>query len=157
MKKIEKKIRCNACGGTGIYKGFAEGEGFGIVCRRCDGTGNIDFVLKYNDPVTTPIVRKNIVTVLECNVGIRVGIDGEFTKDSFGGMPYQDWLAGKSFPEKSETREYSCPAQWCQCTGKPSFSQAGCTYGMFSRCNNYSTKNKCWEIYDKENFSPEEK
>ena len=33
------KIECDACDATGIYHGFAESEGVGVVCLKCDGTG----------------------------------------------------------------------------------------------------------------------
>jgi len=33
------KTQCSACNGTGIYHGFAEPPGVGVVCLPCDGTG----------------------------------------------------------------------------------------------------------------------
>ena len=33
------KAVCDACDGTGVYCGFAEPEGVGVVCLNCDGTG----------------------------------------------------------------------------------------------------------------------
>jgi hypothetical protein len=33
------KAECSACGGTGVYKGFAEPSGVGVVCLECKGTG----------------------------------------------------------------------------------------------------------------------
>lgn len=37
MAKV--KIECNACGATGLYKGFAEPPGTAVVCLYCKGTG----------------------------------------------------------------------------------------------------------------------
>jgi hypothetical protein len=35
----EFKVECGACGGTGLYKGFAEPPETAVVCARCGGTG----------------------------------------------------------------------------------------------------------------------
>ncbi len=37
MKTI--KAECHDCGGTGLYKGFAEPEGHAVICASCGGTG----------------------------------------------------------------------------------------------------------------------
>lgn len=39
MAKQVVKVECGACGATGIYCGFAEPKGEGVVCRVCKGTG----------------------------------------------------------------------------------------------------------------------
>jgi DnaJ-class molecular chaperone len=33
------KVECGSCGGTGLYKGFAEPEGYAVICRNCGGKG----------------------------------------------------------------------------------------------------------------------
>lgn len=33
------EVRCPDCGGTGVYHGFAEPEGVGVVCLGCGGSG----------------------------------------------------------------------------------------------------------------------
>lgn len=33
------EVECPNCGGTGIYHGFAEPEGVGVICINCIGTG----------------------------------------------------------------------------------------------------------------------
>ena len=33
---------CKACGGTGLYKGFAEKEGCAVVCNQCNGSGFVE-------------------------------------------------------------------------------------------------------------------
>lgn len=30
---------CSSCGGTGLYRGFAEREGEPVICLTCGGTG----------------------------------------------------------------------------------------------------------------------
>ena len=38
-KKERVKAICGDCGGTGVYCGFAELEGVGVVCLGCAGSG----------------------------------------------------------------------------------------------------------------------
>jgi hypothetical protein len=33
------KAECGACEGSGIYRGFAEPPGVGVVCLQCNGSG----------------------------------------------------------------------------------------------------------------------
>lgn len=40
---ITIEIDCPACGGTGLYRGFAEPEGVAVVCLECRGTGAKEF------------------------------------------------------------------------------------------------------------------
>jgi hypothetical protein len=42
MAKQTIKVMCPSCGGTGVYCGFAEPKGVGVVCVKCDGTGCAD-------------------------------------------------------------------------------------------------------------------
>ncbi len=141
--------QCDACTGSGVYKGYAEQEGFAVQCRRCKGSGcskeTITWI-DFNGRVTKP----GIHTVVEFNPGIGLGgVPGEF---NFGGMSYKSWSDGDPFPAKSEMREYTCPAQWYQSIDydkKPKWDEClGC--GMFSSCDMFSSKNKCWEKFDKE-------
>ena len=37
--RVSIKVECTSCGATGVYCGFAEPEGTGVVCLACDGTG----------------------------------------------------------------------------------------------------------------------
>lgn len=32
-------VECESCSSTGVYHGFAEPKGVGVVCIRCNGTG----------------------------------------------------------------------------------------------------------------------
>lgn len=32
-------VSCPSCRGTGVYRGFAEPPGVGVVCLKCSGTG----------------------------------------------------------------------------------------------------------------------
>lgn len=41
--KITIEIECSSCGGTGVYCGFMEPKGTGVVCIDCNGTGKAYF------------------------------------------------------------------------------------------------------------------
>lgn len=60
MSKLEVKAECSSCGGTGIYRGFAEPPGVGVVCVNCDGTGASTILYT---PFTTRKTRTDIKTV----------------------------------------------------------------------------------------------
>lgn len=82
------EVECNACGGTGIYHGFAEPEGIGVVCLACNGTGKVK--LKYK-PFTGRKMRKGIKTVQRSKGGfIATGI-GPIGKS----ITYDEFLKGK--------------------------------------------------------------
>lgn len=36
---ITVQAECTACRGTGIYRGFAEPPGVGVICLGCNGSG----------------------------------------------------------------------------------------------------------------------
>lgn len=54
------KVKCRACGGTGLYCGMAEPKGVAVVCVQCEGTGGHDF--EY-EPFVARVPRKGIQTV----------------------------------------------------------------------------------------------
>ena len=147
MEKIEFNEECKSCEGTGIYKGFAEVKKAGVVCHRCEGTGCFRFKHEY----TTFKERKernDIIRVVECNPGI--GIDDS---SKFGGLPYKDWLRGDKFIKGTEMRKYTCPAWWYQSANyklKPGWKECWAC-GVFSGCKMFSSKEKCWQRWDKEN------
>jgi len=81
------KAECSACGGTGVYSGFAEPEGVGVVCLRCGGTGCVEvkYALftkrkKRRDIKTVKLSRGS--TILSCGPG---GTE----------VSYKDFLNGK--------------------------------------------------------------
>lgn len=152
-KKIEYDYQCTACKGTGIYVGFAEDDGFGVVCQICNGTGKAHVKLEYDDFIEK-VKRKDIKRVLQCNPGIAVGIGKNLTLNSFGGMDYEDWFNGKPFPDKSEMREFTCPAWWFQSADykkKPDWARCDNLWGKaFSACCHFNNKEECWRMFDKE-------
>ena len=38
-EKVTVKAECSSCGGTGVYRGFAEPKGVGVICLDCQGSG----------------------------------------------------------------------------------------------------------------------
>jgi len=151
MKKIFTVNEiCDECDGTGLYIGFGEQDGAAVVCHRCGGTGCFKYNHTYEKFETKILSKEKIKRVFECNPGITIGSNDEVKLSDFGGMPYKDWLMGKSFPKGSEMRKYTCPAHWAQTTGikKPNWDE--CEFGLFADCSSFKTKEKCWEKWDKE-------
>lgn len=67
QKKIEHQ--CDDCCGTGVYCGFAEPQGVGVVCLGCRGTGKA--VFRY-----TPFTgrkRKRGVSIVKNSRGVFIG------------------------------------------------------------------------------------
>jgi hypothetical protein len=82
------KTECGSCGGTGIYCGFAEPEGTGVICFNCDGSGCriIEYV-----PFTSRKERRNVSKVMRSRgtfIGTGVGPVGDY-------ITYEDFLKGK--------------------------------------------------------------
>jgi len=157
---IEYNARCDSCKGSGLYCGFAEKKGFTVVCRECKGTGKVHKEITYYD-FEKRVERKDVKRVLQHNPGFGIGT-GQVNKDSgnpifvgsesFGGLSYKDWKAGKPFVRGTEMREFVCPAWWYQSADyskKPKWDECiGC--GSFSDCKNFINKEKCWEKFDKQ-------
>ncbi|MBU1067070.1 hypothetical protein KKE60_04755 [Patescibacteria group bacterium] len=151
--KIEYDCKCKPCKGTGLYIGIVERDGFAVVCHHCAGTGKRHEVLEYDD-FEGKEKRDNVIRVLEINPGICAGVNPEkgFTMESYGGMPYEDWLKGEPFPLGSEMRLFACPAWWYQSADygkKPRWDWCR-GLGAFYNCDHFPTKEECWERFDRE-------
>ncbi len=145
--KIEKVGKCDSCGGTGVYQGLAEGGKLAVVCSRCKGTGKRVYVLEWEDFVGRQ-KRKNVTWVLQRGTSYKLGRELE----GIGGMSYNDFLAGKPFPPKSEPRKWCCPAYWKQNeTGEKNLWDCDTWGGRFCDCTHYKNKDECWARYDAEN------
>lgn len=85
---VTVEAECSACRGTGVYHGFAEPDGVGVVCLTCKGTGAMK--LHYS-PFTGRKTRKDIKTVrLSSGTFIATGIG-----PCVGSVTYEEFLAGK--------------------------------------------------------------
>lgn len=86
MKTI--KIECDACDGTGLYRGFAEPRGVAVVCLRCGGTGCAE--IRY-EPFKRRKGRRDVQTVRYSRgtfIGTGVGPVG-------GSVTYAEFAAGQ--------------------------------------------------------------
>ncbi|MFA5377068.1 MAG: hypothetical protein WC455_15055 [Dehalococcoidia bacterium] len=154
---LELEAECKTCGASGLYVGMAERDGAAVVCSTCKGTGKQIIKVDYADFEERKLPAKLVARVFEVNPGIVIGEgttkEGKhFNLSDFGGMPFHDWLYGKPFPEKSEDRNFTCPAWWYQCANynkKPKWDECG--YGIFSECKHFPSKNRCWNRWDEEN------
>jgi hypothetical protein len=84
MEKVRTK--CGSCGGTGLYRGFAEPAG--VACLNCEGTGcrTIDY-----EPFTARVDRTDVATVRLSRgtfIGTGVGPAG-------GSVTYDEFRRGK--------------------------------------------------------------
>lgn len=87
-KVMSVEAECGSCDGTGIYRGFAEPKGVGVVCLNCDGTGRK--VIKYK-PFGGRRTRDDVKTVRRSAgsfIATGVGPTG-------GSVTYEEFLSGK--------------------------------------------------------------
>jgi hypothetical protein len=87
-QSVTLDVECGSCGGTGIYCGFAEPEGVGVVCLTCKGSGKAQLTYK---PFTTRKRRDNVETV-RLSAGSFIGMGFGPTG---GSVSYQEFLSGK--------------------------------------------------------------
>lgn len=86
IQRVETE--CSSCQGTGIYRGFAEPQGVGVVCLNCDGTGcrTMEYTpftgLKRRDDVRT--VQRSRGSLIFAGVG-----------PTGGSISYEEFLRGK--------------------------------------------------------------
>jgi len=85
--KMKVKAECGACGGTGVYSGFAEAAGVGVVCRQCGGTGCHE--IQYT-PFTKRKRRSGIKT-MQVSQGTFIASCGPVGE----GITYDEFLKGK--------------------------------------------------------------
>jgi len=82
------QAECSSCGGTGVYCGFAEPKGTGVVCLSCDGTGCRTIEYK---PFTGLKTRTGVHTVRRSQgtfIATGIGPTG-------GSVSYDEFLKGK--------------------------------------------------------------
>lgn len=144
---IEIEQQCPQCGGTGLYIGMAEKDGFSVQCHGCKGTGKSIFKHSWSE-FKGRVENESAKFVIAVNPGICVGLgNGEYEPEYFGGIPYEDWKNGAEIPEM---RNCTCPAWWYQLADyekKPDWDIC-CSFGTFSSCANYENKVECWKRWD---------
>lgn len=148
MPKIELVEQCPACKGSGVYVGFAECDGYAVVCGKCKGAGKYHFTHEYEE-FTGLKIRDDVTNVIKCNPGIGVGKRQGY---DFGGISYAAWLENDGvFPPNTEMRQFTCPAWWYQHAEyqlMPDWVE--CTLGRFPSCHQFPNKEDCWARWDKE-------
>ena len=153
--EIKVQAECGSCNGTGLYVGMGERSGAAVVCVTCEGTGERTIKVSYKD-FTGRKKRENVRRVYRGNPGICIGENKEqnLLLEDFGGISYEDWSAGKTFPPGSEDRVHTCPAWFYQSVDydlKPDWEDCWKSFGgSFSNCGNFPEKEKCWERWDRE-------
>jgi hypothetical protein len=81
-------VHCTECGGSGVYRGYAEPKGVGVVCNHCYGLGaaKLEYI-----PYTGRKQRDDVETVrLSRGSSIATGVGL-----TAGSVTYQEFLAGK--------------------------------------------------------------
>lgn len=87
-KSVRVDIECKECATTGIYRGFAEPLGVGVICLKCNGTGRV--MLEYT-PFSGRKSTDGILTVRRSRgslVAFGVGPTGDE-------ITYQEFLEGR--------------------------------------------------------------
>lgn len=110
MIEIEKKkeskeekveAECSKCSGTGVYIGFTEPKGEGVVCLKCGGTGKE--TIKYI-PFKERKIRDD-VKIVRLSKGVSLTNHAD---DSIGGaISYEDYLTGKMPPGRNQKGQNS--------------------------------------------------
>jgi len=90
METLE--FECPDCGGTGIYRGYNEPAGTGVVCTRCKGTGMA--ILQYRE--FTGRVRCTDIQMVRVP---GVSVPPESTSP-WVEMSYEDWLQSRMPKDK---------------------------------------------------------
>ena len=146
-KKTSIIEECSLCNGTGIYVGYGERDGAGVVCNQCNGTG---YIIHTYTEFKGKVKRNDVKRVYLVNPGIVIGEGGGYKLEDFGGVPYEQWWA-HGFTKGSEMRKFCCPRWWCQLTGGYSPKLEGCDLmagQAFSSCHKFAQKEECWKKYD---------
>ena len=147
-QSFEVARECPDCGATGVFVGMSERNGDAVVCSTCSGTGRHLFRMEYR-PFTKRRKRKGVLRVLATNPGI-CSAPGVVS----GGVSYAAWLEDSRgvHARGAEMRSHTCPAWWYQGADydrKPGWDEC-LKLGMFSECQHFGDKAKCWERFDRE-------
>lgn len=134
------RSECRSCGGTGLYKGFAEKDGAAVICTRCKGKGYVIDI--HGKPFTGLKIRHDVSRVFLSSFGY-VHTDQDFTcydgqvlHFSRFGCSYTEWLNGEN-PKPME--ELYCPKDF------DGSELSICGKKCSSDCPFFPKKEKCWK------------
>ena len=157
---IEIDQQCGSCSGTGVYKGFSEKDGAGVVCNTCDGTGRKLFKhfykvfegRKIRDDVDRVYRRTNYVLgtgKIVFNKGTRDEVEIDMDKE---GVSYLEFLQGK-MPNYIEKLQCPMLADQGACHDIQGFVER-CNklndgwLGYIPECKYLGNKSECWKIFN---------
>ena len=151
-KKIT--IECKDCKGTGLYKGMGERGNCAVICSSCQGSGSVIF--EYEEFFSLQ-KRYDVKRVFKGSFGyVHSDKDTEEIEFSKGGCSYTEWLKGE---KPKPIKNLYCPYMWrnqnLQDKDKNNLYKNFCSTGLevcglISNCKNFLSKEKCWEVYEKE-------
>jgi len=159
MKKIEILIECPSCEGSGVYQGIAEGEGTGVICYKCKGSGAFLYQFEYR-PFTGRKIIEGIDRVYLNGLGYKLGLGkipfsngiGEIDMDQEG-VSYSEFLNGEV---PKHIKKLGCPmmADQSACHAKKGFVNKceqlnGGWVGRLSECRKQPRKAECWKRFEK--------
>jgi hypothetical protein len=151
--KLSFDAACKACQATGLHVGIAERDGAAVLCHTCKGTGKQIIVVEYDD-FEGRKERPEVERVFQVNPGICICKEkGRFTLDEFGGMSYEDWESGKTFPPGSEKPKVYLPGLVVSI--RRLREKAGMERMRLGFIQYFGSKDKCWERWDAENSEKE--
>lgn len=78
------EAQCEPCMGTGVFRGFAEPPGLGLVCNRCNGSGKMELTYV---PFTGRQQRDDVDFVARADHGFPPNLEGK--------IYYEEFLEGK--------------------------------------------------------------
>lgn len=158
-------VECTSCGGTGLYKGFAEGDGAAVVCRTCDGTGKQHVHYEFTS-FTERKKQKGVKRVYKTAAGYGIAAEDFTTKDgvfipfSQAGVSYKDWLNGV---KPKPIKRLHCPLQhfdqgteigeWLKDRG-PCYQKLSIG-GYIPDCSRVN-RDSCWEWFSTCKYAEEE-
>ena len=157
MKKIELKVECPFCKGTGLYQGMGEGKGVAVVCYKCAGTGAFMYSYSY-EAFTGRKTKEGVQRVYLSGMGYGLGLGkikftdiGEIDMDKEG-ISYDEFVDGKT---PCHIKKLGCPMRADQgvChdikgfTGKCNELNGG-WLSCITDCKSYRDKDKCWDRFN---------
>lgn len=156
---ISGEVRCQSCGGTGLYNGIGEGGGACVICNTCKGTGKNEINISY-DKFKGREKREDCERVYTKGMGYKISskdtwCKGEHFPFHLYGCTYEEWLNGKKpIPLKFLGCPYQETNQSLQSHDVNNLYKTRCDkglgWGRISNCKFHYEKHICWKIYDGE-------
>jgi hypothetical protein len=151
---VIEHVECQACKGTGLYKGFAERGGAAVVCHNCKGTGEVTFTYQYEEFTGRKDID-NVTRVFQGSFGYGLSDsdvtckDGRVLHYSQYGCTYEDWKNGVV---PTHMKELYCPCQaYNNGIGNEPLDrcrESNHWGSLISDCPNHADKMRCWRMFE---------